>query len=110
MKAFILLCLFLFCPLVLIVAQENKDYEKQGAKLVKKMNRQIMESDLQHTVTTNKISFLGDDTGNHGFRSYVGAMDGVVTGSLAKHYAYQNYYHGKRDIQQMMTRQDLFHI
>lgn len=98
MRTFVLLCIVLFCSTDLMNAQTRKDYDKQKNKLNRKMGRQIMESDLVRTVTTNKISFWGDDTGNHGFTSFVGAADGLVMGSLAKYYSYQHYYHGPRGI------------
>lgn len=62
------------------------------------MGRQMTESDYYRTVSTNKIGYWGEETGNHGFTSFVGAMDGAVIGSLAKYYSYQNYYHGPRGI------------
>ena len=98
MRTYVLLCIALFCSSGLVNAQTRKDYDKQKARLGRKMGRQIMESDLVRTVTTNKISFWGDDTGNHGFTSVVGAADGLVMGSLAKYYSYQHYYHGPRGI------------
>lgn len=98
MRTYVLLCIALFCSSGMVSAQTRKDYDKQKARLGRKMGRQIMESDLVRTVTTNKISFWGDDTGNHGFTSFVGAADGLVMGSLAKYYSYQHYYHGPRGI------------
>lgn len=81
--------------------QETGPYEIQGAKLGDKIARQVVQSDYNRTVTTNKItSWYGmgydDNTGNRNLTSFVGAMDGYIIGSLAYSYSYQNYYHGVR--------------
>jgi len=81
--------------------QDLEKYEIQGAKLGKKIARQVIQSNYERTVTTNKVESwhgygYGDNKGNHRLTSFVGAMDGAVVGSLAYNYTYQNYYHGKR--------------
>lgn len=82
-------------------AQDMEHYEIQGAKLGKKIARQVGQSSYENTVTTNKVETwhgygYGDDRGNHRLTSFVGAMDGAVVGSVAHNYKYQNYYHGPR--------------
>ncbi len=69
-------------------------YEITGAKLGRKIDRQISQADYERTVSQWKNPY--DRTGNHRPFSFVGAMDGAVVGSLAYSYKYQNYYHGPR--------------
>lgn len=81
--------------------QDLEKYEIQGAKLGKKIARQVKQANFERTVTTNKVESwhgygYGDNKGNHRLTSFVGAMDGAVVGSLARNYTYQNYYHGER--------------
>ena len=81
--------------------QDLEKYEIQGAKLGKKIARQVKQANFEKTVTTNKVESwhgygYGDNKGNHRLTSFVGAMDGAVVGSLARNYTYQNYYHGER--------------
>ena len=81
--------------------QDLEKYEIQGAKLGKKIARQVKQANFEGTVTTNKVESwhgygYGDNKGNHRLTSFVGAMDGAVVGSLARNYTYQNYYHGER--------------
>lgn len=77
-------------------------YEIAGAKLGRKISRQIGQADFDRTVVTDKVVTLngwwypGQKTGYRRPMSFVGAMDGAVIGSLAHHYEYQNYYHGPR--------------
>lgn len=77
-------------------------YEIAGAKLGRKISRQVVEGHFERTATTNRIqtfSGFGPDerySGYHRPISFVGAMDGVVIGSLARNYGYQNYYHGQK--------------
>ena len=85
-------------------AQEDglEHYEIVGAKLGRKIGRQISQADFQRTPTTDKVSSVdgwwmpGQKTGYQRPFSFVGAMDGAVIGSLAYSYKYQNYYHGSR--------------
>lgn len=94
-----------FLPLVLFgqeVEENIEHYEIAGAKLGRKIARQVVQSHYERTATTNRIStFTGwgpeeRHSGYHRPMSFVGAMDGVVIGSLAHKYEYQNYYHGPR--------------
>lgn len=103
MKKITLSLIVILFPFGFIKSQTLEDYEIQGAKLGRKINRQIGESAYQRTVSNVKISYWGigrwfEETGNHSYTSFVGAMDGMVMGSLAKNYSYQNYYHGDRGI------------
>ena len=84
---------------MMMVAQEvtYSDYVVTGAKVGKKINRQIARADFQRMPATVTNSY-GD--GQYGYQrplSFVGAMDGAVVGTLAQKYKYQNYYHGPRD-------------
>lgn len=103
MSKFLYTLLFLLFPMHFVIAQKCEHYEIQGAKLGQKIARQIVQSSIERTVTTNKTETrwgigYGDNTGNRHFTSFVGAMDGAVIGSLARKYNYQNYYHGRRSI------------
>ena len=92
---FLLICSFS------INAQELEQYEIEGAKLGKKVARQVVQSSTERTVATNNLegfSWLGNDKGNRRLTSFVGAMDGAVIGSLARSYSYQNYYQGERKL------------
>lgn len=100
MKRTLYFTLFLLATIHLVMAQEMEHYEIQGAKLGKKMARQVVEGSIERTVTVNRTETRwrtnsGDNTGNRHFTSFVGAMDGVVVGTLARNYTYQSYYHGK---------------
>lgn len=90
------------------MAQDTEHYEIQGAKLGKKIARQVIQSDYEHTVSTNKVTNwygngIGENKGNHRLTSFVGAMDGAVVGTVANNYKYQNYYHGPRDFNYRKT-------
>lgn len=101
MKIIICFIAFLFTCSFSIDAQELAQYEIEGAKLGRKIARQVVESSIERTVATNKVesfSWLGNDKGNRRFTSFVGAMDGAVVGSLARNYSYQHYYQGERKI------------
>ena len=98
---FIFLSFWLPCFSYAQEFQNLEKYEIQGAKLGKKIARQVKQSNYERTVTTNKVETwhgygYGDNKGNHRLTSFVGAMDGAVVGSLAHKYSYQNYYHGER--------------
>ena len=98
---FIFLSFWLPCFSYAQESQNLEKYEIQGAKLGKKIARQVKQSNYERTVTTNKVETwhgygYGDNKGNHRLTSFVGAMDGAVVGSLAHKYSYQNYYHGER--------------
>lgn len=76
-------------------------YEIAGAKLGRKIARQVVQSNSARTPRVNTSHSVtgwgyGDVSGYHRPFSFVGAMDGAVVGSLARHYKYQNYYHGPR--------------
>lgn len=101
MKIIICFIALLFSFSYSISAQELTQYEIEGAKLGKKVSRQVVQSSVERTVATNKVegfSWLGNDKGNRRFTSFVGAMDGAVVGSLARNYSYQHYYRGERKI------------
>lgn len=101
MKIIICFIAFLFSCTFPIGAQEVTQYEIEGAKLGKKVARQVVQSSVERTVATNKVevfSPLGNNKGNRRFTSFVGAMDGAVVGSLARNYSYQHYYQGERKI------------
>ena len=101
MKIIICFISFLFTCSFTINAQKLTQYEIEGAKLGRKIARQVVESSIERTVATNKVesfSWLGNDKGNRRFTSFVGAMDGAVVGSLARNYSYQHYYQGERKI------------
>ena len=101
MKIIICFIAFLFSCTFPIGAQEVIQYEIEGAKLGKKVARQVVQSSVERTVATNKVevfSPLGNNKGNRRFTSFVGAMDGAVVGSLARNYSYQHYYQGERKI------------
>lgn len=101
MKIIICFIALLFSFSYSISAQELTQYEIEGAKLGKKVSRQVVQSSVERTVATNKVegfSWLGNDKGNRRFTSFVGAMDGAVVGSLARNYSYQHYYQGERKI------------
>lgn len=76
-----------------------EEYEIQGANLRKKVVDQINYSDFERTATPYRVEFWhdnGDYKSKHRLTSHVGPMDGVVMGSVAYNYTYQNYYQGKR--------------
>lgn len=101
MKTLFCLIFFLFYYSHYSFAQEIEQYEIEGAKLGKKIARQVRQSSLERTVAINDIetySWLGNDKGNRRFTSFVGAMDGAVVGSLARNYSYQHYYQGEKKI------------
>lgn len=84
-------------------AQTLDDYELQGAKLGRKIGQQISESFYEHTPSNGRVETLfglteSDYKGNQRLTSFVGAMDGAVVGSLARHYSYQHYYQGNKSI------------
>lgn len=111
MKPAIPALLALFFLATALCAQNVTHYEVQGAKLGKKIARQVIQSDFDRTVTTNRRATwhgfgYGDDRGNHRLTSFVGAMDGAVMGSVAHNYAYQNYYHGPRNFNYRKTNQN----
>lgn len=84
-----------------ISAQELEQYEIEGAKLGKKIARQVVHSSIERTIAVNKVEVLspmGNNKGNRRLTSFVGAMDGAVVASLARNYSYQNYYQGDRKI------------
>ena len=101
MKAIVsLFSLFIICTFS-ITAQELEKYEIEGAKLGKKIARQVVQNSVERTVAINNVetfSWLGSDKGNRRFTSFVGAMDGAVVGTLARNYSYQHYYQGERKI------------
>ena len=85
-------------PLSVMAQEESYEhYEIAGAKLGRKINRQIRVTDFVRTPTTVTNTF---GNGRYGYQrplSFVGAMDGAVMGTLARNYKYQNYYHGPRE-------------
>lgn len=110
-RTIILLLFWIPCFSYAQVFQDLEDYEIQGAKLGKKIARQVKQSNYERTVTTNKVETwhgygYGDNRGNHRLTSFVGAMDGAVVGSLAHNYTYQNYYHGKRSFNYRKPKQN----
>lgn len=99
------LLFLLFSPFVLYAQDIETDlehFEISGAKLGRKIARQVVEGYYERTPTTNRMQHLtpwGIEGHNSGYDrplSFVGAMDGAVMGSLAINYEYQNYYHGPR--------------
>lgn len=101
MKNLVYLIIILLTCSISVTAQELEQYEIEGAKLGKKVARQVVESSIERTVATNKVehfSWLGENKGNRRLTSFVGAMDGAVVGSLARSYSYQNYYQGERKL------------
>ena len=88
----------LFCN----AQEENLEhYEMAGAKLGRKIGRQVIQSNYERTPSVNTARSTtglgyGEVSGYHKPFSFVGAMDGAVIGSLARNYTYQNYYHGPR--------------
>ena len=67
--------------------QDLEKYVIQGAKLGKKIARQVKQANFERTVTTNKVESwhgygYGDNKGNHRLTSFVGAMYGAVVGSV----------------------------
>lgn len=100
MKTIIFYVFLLACSLS-ITAQNTEQYEIEGAKLGKKVARQVVQNSIERTVATKKVesySWLGNNKGNRRLTSFVGAMDGAVVGSLARSYSYQNYYQGERKL------------
>ena len=97
---------------IFVYAQDDdlEHYEIAGAKLGRKISRQIRYTAYDRTVVTDKVTILdgwwsaGQKTGYHRPFSFVGAMDGVVMGSLAHSYKYQNYYHGPRQFNYRNTK------
>lgn len=92
---------FLLIGSISVVAQELEQYEIEGAKLGKKVARQVVQSSIERTVAINKVDVLnpmGNNKGNRRLTSFVGPMDGAVVASLARKYSYQNYYQGERKI------------
>ena len=101
MKAIVSLFSFFIICTFSITAQELEQYEIEGAKLGKKIARQVVQNSVERTVAINNVetfSWLGSDKGNRRFTSFVGAMDGAVVGTLARNYSYQHYYQGERKI------------
>ena len=103
-KLFSIIVIAALLPLS-VYSQENDEdlehYEISGAKLGRKIARQVVQGHFERTATNNRLqSFTGWGIGEkHGYQkplSFVGAMDGAVIGSLAHRYEYQNYYHGTR--------------
>ncbi|MBR4758344.1 MAG: hypothetical protein IK084_06005 [Bacteroidaceae bacterium] len=104
------LLIYLLLPFLLYAQYEEEDvedvedlehYEIVGAKLGRKITRQVITGNFERTPTINSIQPLfpwdiGYSSGYHRPLSFVGAMDGVVMGTLAHKYGYQNYYHGSR--------------
>jgi hypothetical protein len=84
------------------MAQVGQLYDVEGAKLGRKIGRQVVNSNFDRTVTTNKVETWhgmspGDNRGNHRLTSFAGAVDGAVMGSVAHSYKYQRVYHGEHD-------------
>lgn len=101
MKLFASFFAFVCISLTTLVAQESTSYEIEGAKLGRKMGRQITQSSIERTVAVNNIenlSIMENNKGNRRFTSFVGAMDGAVIASLAKRYSYQYVYQGENKI------------
>ena len=98
MKIIICFITFLFTCLFSIDAQEVTQYEIEGAKLGRKIARQVVQSSVERTVATHKVETFSSDRGYRRLTSFVGAMDGAVVGSLARSYSYQNYYQGERKL------------
>ncbi|MDO4823224.1 MAG: hypothetical protein Q4A08_03525 [Bacteroidales bacterium] len=98
------LTFFCFQLLTYVYSQDEdlKHYEIAGAKLGKKLARQVVDGYLDRVPVTNRNATLigwerdGHQSGYHRPISFVGAMDGAVMASLAHSYKYQNYYHGPR--------------
>ena len=107
MKIWLSILLSILLPLATF-AQDNvsdadlEHYEIAGAKLGRKVARQVAASYYRRTPTVDRTLSLspwrgeGSQSGYHRPFSFVGAMDGAVMGSLAQRYKYQNYYHGQR--------------
>ena len=106
MRTFLLFFFFFITFQLDLLAQETSEdiehYEIAGAKLGRKIARQVVQGHYERTPTTNRLQtltgwgFEGRRSGYHRPVSFVGAMDGAVMGSLAHKYKYQNYYHGPR--------------
>ena len=80
------------------MAQEIEHYEIQGAKLGRKMARQVVQSENARTGASIGIQTgYGFEVHRRRFTSFVGTADGLAMGSLARSYKYQNYYHGDRN-------------
>lgn len=114
MRLFVVLTVSLF-PFILFgqeVEEDLEHYEISGARLGRKIARQIVMTDYERTPATNRLqTFTGwglEDrrSGYHRPLSFVGAMDGAVIGSLAHRYSYQNYYHGPRKFNYRKKRED----
>ena len=104
MKKHIILMLALLVGATCAQAQTDdlEHYEIAGAKLGRKIGRQVVQGHYDRTPATGSSSSLigldrGERSGYQRPLSFVGAMDGAVVGSLAHSYKYQNYYHGPRD-------------
>lgn len=99
---FCILVLFAFDVLFCNAQDETiEHYEITGAKIGRKIGRQVVQSYIERTPAVNtarSVVGLGykERSGYHRPLSFVGAMDGVTMGSLAQSYTYQNYYHGPR--------------
>ena len=102
-KLLFLITLLLNGLFVCAQTDDIEHYEIAGAKLGRKIGRQVVRGQHARTATTNNVTSLtgwglpGQQTGYHRPVSFVGAMDGAVVGSLAHSYKYQNYYHGPRN-------------
>ena len=72
---------------------QKTHYEKAGVKLGKKIGRQVKHTNYERTPAQLSIA-KWYERNTHLPTAFVGAMDGMVIGSLAKSYKYQNYYHG----------------
>lgn len=78
-------------------AQEIEHYEIQGAKLGRKIAKQVVQSELTRTdISIGIQTKYGIEAHRSRFTSFVGTADGLAMGSLARSYKYQNYYHGER--------------
>lgn len=73
-----------------ICAQEDH-YEITGAKIGEKVIRLVNQSAFDK-------EYMKDSPVRYRPTSFIGAMTGTVTGSLARYYGYQYYYQGPRSL------------
>lgn len=96
LKHIILTCTTLFLS-ANAFGQEVVMYDVDGAKIGQKIGNQIgyTEMEREHVTLGVQTPYGVEFHHRKGLTSFVGAMDGMVMGSLAYSYKYQNYYHGE---------------